>query len=571
MNNLDLIATITGGLMAALVLGLLTRRIGLSPIEGYLLAGVVVGRHTPGFVADEHVASSLAEVGIVLLLFGVGLQFHIDELLSVRKLAVPSAIVQIVLVTLLSGLMAHGWGMSLGGALLFGLALAVASTVVLVRVLSDRGELHTKAARISVGWLVVEDILTVLALVALPSVLGAEPGSSPLLTLGLAALKVCACVALVLWGGRRAIPYVFAQVARTRSRELFTLTVLVTALGIAVGSAALFGASMALGAFLAGIVVGQSEFGARAATDALPMRDAFAVLYFVSVGMLFDPGSVMREPGHLLLVLGIILVLKPVSAYLVLRLLKKPGSIALPVSLARAQIGEFSFVLAYAGQALGVLDGAAVSLLVSASIVSIALNPVLYRQGQRLIARGFGAEPVTSNAGDERKESNRDLAVIVGHGPTGQILGEMLRDNAVDTVFIDLNVDTIRALSARGVRAVYGDAARVEVLEAAGLRDAAALFLTAARFEGAGELIRAARELNPALRVFARTEYQREVHALLRAGASTVVSAEGEVALAMAASLLDQLGASPDQIEQGRDRVHEVLRLNAPANEAPSS
>ena len=570
MHNLNLIATITGGLMAALALGLLARKIGLSPIVGYLLAGVVVGRHTPGFVANEQTASELAEVGIILLLFGVGLQFHIDELLSVRKVAVPSAIVQVVLVTLLSGLLAHGWGMSAGGALLVGLALAVASTVVLVRVLSDLGELHTKAARISVGWLVVEDILTVLALVALPSVLGRGQGGSPLLTLGLAALKVGALVALVLWGGRRAIPYVFAQVARTRSRELFTLTVLVTALGIAVGSAALFGASMALGAFLAGIVVGQSEFGARAATDALPMRDAFAVLYFVSVGMLFDPSSVAREPVHLLLVLGIILVLKPVSAYLVLRLLKKPGAIALPVSLARGQIGEFSFVLAYAGQALGVLDTAAVSLLVSASIVSIALNPLIYRQGQRLLARGFGAEPVAKDEFDDRGQSARDLAVIVGHGPTGQILGEMLRDNALDTVYIDLNVDTVRALSARGLRAVYGDAARVDVLEAAGLRRAAALFLTASRFEGASELIRAARELNPELRVFARTEYQREVHTLLRAGASTVVSAEGEVALAMASALLDQLGASPDQIERGRDRVHEVLRLNAPAPDAPN-
>jgi CPA2 family monovalent cation:H+ antiporter-2 len=570
MHDLDLIATITGGLLAALVFGLLSRRIGLSPIVGYLLAGVVVGRHTPGFVGNERAATQLADVGIVLLLFGVGLQFHIEELLSVRKVAVPAAIAQIALITLLSWLVAGSWGFSAGGALLFGFALSVASTVVLVRVVADQGELHTKAARISVGWLVVEDILTVLALVALPLLLGASSRGSLAITLGLAVLKVCALVALVLVGGRRAIPHVFAQVARTRSRELFTLTVLVTALGIAVGSAALFGASMALGAFLAGIVVGQSEFGARAATDALPMRDAFAVLYFVSVGMLFDPMSVAEEPVRLLVMLIVVCLAKPLSAYLVVRLLKRPGSIALPVALARGQIGEFSFVLAYAGRDLGLLDGRAASLLVSASIVSIAINPLLYRQGKRWLADGFGTDPVADTDADSHEESSsRDLAVIVGHGPTGQIVGEMLRDNGVDVVFIDLNVDTVRTLSARGVRAVYGDAARVEVLKAAGLTRAAALFLTAARLEGASELIRGARELKPDLRVFVRTEYQRDVPALEQAGASTVVSAEGEVALAMASALLDQLGASPEQIEKGRDRAHEVLRLNAGATSQP--
>jgi CPA2 family monovalent cation:H+ antiporter-2 len=572
MHELNLIATITSGLLVALILGLITRRIGLSPIVGYLLAGIVVGRHTPGFIANQHAASELAEIGIVLLLFGVGLQFHIEELLAVRKVALPGAIVQIIVITLLGAFVSHSWGFSTGGALVFGLAIAVASTVVMVRILSDQGELHTPAARISIGWLVVEDILTVLALVALPVVFRAKPGSSVALTLGFATLKVAALVGLVLVGGRHAIPYVFGQVARTRSRELFTLTVLVTALGIAVGSAALFGASMALGAFLAGMIVGQSEFGARAATDALPMRDAFAVLYFVSVGMLFDPVSIMRQPSHVAITVLIILVAKPLSAFVVMRLLKKPSRLALPVSLARGQIGEFSFVLAGSAQALGILDSEAASVLVSASILSITANPLMYRLGQRLLARGFGAEPVaTSGAAPESDTDTRDLAIIVGHGPTGQIVGETLRDNAIDTVFIDLNVDTIRNLARQGVRGVYGDASRVEVLEAAGLKRAAALFLTAANLEGAGQLIRSARELKPDLRVFVRAEYMRDVSALRKAGASTVVSAEGEVALAMASALLDDLGASPEQIEKERDRVHDALRQRAEAdNSAPA-
>jgi CPA2 family monovalent cation:H+ antiporter-2 len=572
MHELNLIATITSGLLVALILGLITRRIGLSPIVGYLLAGIVVGRHTPGFIANQHAASELAEIGIVLLLFGVGLQFHIEELLAVRKVALPGAIVQIIVITLLGAFVSHSWGFSTGGALVFGLAIAVASTVVMVRILSDQGELHTPAARISIGWLVVEDILTVLALVALPVVFRAKPGSSVALTLGFATLKVAALVGLVLVGGRHAIPYVFGQVARTRSRELFTLTVLVTALGIAVGSAALFGASMALGAFLAGMIVGQSEFGARAATDALPMRDAFAVLYFVSVGMLFDPVSIMRQPSHVAITVLIILVAKPLSAFVVMRLLKKPSRLALPVSLARGQIGEFSFVLAGSAQALGILDSEAASVLVSASILSITANPLMYRLGQRLLARGFGAEPVaTSGAAPESDTDTRDLAIIVGHGPTGQIVGETLRDNAIDTVFIDLNVDTIRNLARQGVRGVYGDASRVEVLEAAGLKRAAALFLTAANLEGAGQLIRSARELKPDLRVFVRAEYMRDVSALRKAGASTVVSAEGEVALAMASALLDDLGASPEQIEKERDRVHDALRQRAEADNSAAA
>src|SRR5918911_2444495 len=314
--HLDLILTITCGLAAALPLGYLTNRAGLSPIVGYLLAGIVVGPNTPGFVADRHLAEQLAEVGVILLMFGVGLHFHLDELLAVRRIAVPGAVVQSLAATALGAVMgwAFGWGWSAG--LVYGMAVSVASTVVLIRVLADHNDLHTPTGHIAVGWLVVEDLFTVVVLVLLPALFGGEgagPGGLPLALL-LTALKIGALVALTFLLGGRLIPWLLGRVDETRTRELFTLTVLVVALGIAVGSAKLFGVSMALGAFLAGMVVGRSEFSLRAATEALPMRDAFAVLFFVSVGMLFDPAYLLEAPALVAATLAVILLGKPLAA-----------------------------------------------------------------------------------------------------------------------------------------------------------------------------------------------------------------------------------------------------------------
>src|SRR5262245_4300649 len=377
MHGYGLLLTLTAGLGGALVLGYLTQRLGLSPIVGYLLAGTLVGPHTPGFVADTTLAGELAEVGVILLMFGVGLQFHVEELLAVRWVAVPGAVAQSTVATVLGAMLARALGWDWSAGLIFGMALAVASTVVLVRVLADNNDLHTQAGHIAVGWLVVEDLFTVIALVLLPALFGpATSHTSLLAALGFTALKVTALVAFTALVGARVIPRVLDYVADTRSRELFTLTLLVIALGIAVGSSLIFSVSMALGAFLAGMVVGRSDYSLRAASEALPMRDAFAVLFFVSVGMLLDPGSLMESPMLAIGALAIVLVAKPAVALLWVWMMRYPLKAALTSGIALGQIGEFSFILASMGRELGALPAEATNVLVAASITSIVVNPV---------------------------------------------------------------------------------------------------------------------------------------------------------------------------------------------------
>jgi CPA2 family monovalent cation:H+ antiporter-2 len=355
VHGLDLLLTLTGGLSAALAAGYLTQRLRPSPIVGYLAAGLIVGPFTPGFVADRAIAEQLAEVGVILLMFGVGLQFHVEELLAVWKVAVPGAVFQSLVATGLGALVARAAGWDQAAGIVFGIALSVASTVVLIRVLTDNRQLHTPTGHIAVGWLVVEDLFTVLVLVLMPAVFGGAADASPAGAIALAIVEVCALVIFTIVVGGRTIPWLLTQVARTQSRELFTLAVLVTALGIAVASAELFGVSMALGAFLAGLVVGRSEFSVRAASDALPMRDAFAVLFFVSVGMLFDPASLVTSPGMIAATLAVILIGKPVAAFALVALIGYPARVGLSVAIALAQIGEFSFIVATLGNQLGVL------------------------------------------------------------------------------------------------------------------------------------------------------------------------------------------------------------------------
>jgi CPA2 family monovalent cation:H+ antiporter-2 len=377
MHHPELILTLTGALSAALVLGFLTHRIGLSPIVGYLLAGIVVGEYTPGFKADPHLAKQLSEIGVILIMFGVGLHFHIDELLAVRRIAVPGAVVQSLVATGLGAVVAWGLGWGWAAGAVFGLALSVASTVVLVRVLSDNNELHTPTGHIAVGWLVVEDLFTVLVLVMLPVLFGGGGGLGPALLF--AVLKIGALVAVALPIGGRVIPWLLTKVAETGSRELFTLTVLVVALGIAVGSSMLFGVSVELGAFLAGLIVARSDFSLRAANDALPMRDAFAVLFFVSVGMLFDPAYLLAAPVVVLATLAIVMIGKPLAAILIVRAFGYPVRVAFSVAVALGQIGEFSFILATLGVTLKVLPAEAMNALVAVAIVSISANVLLYR------------------------------------------------------------------------------------------------------------------------------------------------------------------------------------------------
>jgi CPA2 family monovalent cation:H+ antiporter-2 len=577
MHNLDLILTLTGGLTAALVFGYITQRIGLSPIVGYLLAGTLVGPHTPGFVANAEIAEQLAELGVILLMFGVGLQFHVEELLAVRRVAVPGAIAQSAAATVLGALIAHAFGWSWPAGIVFGMALAVASTVVLVRILADNRDLHTPTGHIAVGWLVVEDLFTVVALVVLPAFFGQQSsGSSLAVALSVTALKVGALVAFTVVVGNRAIPRLLDHVAATRSRELFTLAVLVLALGIAVGSAFVFGVSMALGAFLAGMVVGRSEYSLRAASEALPMRDAFAVLFFVSVGMLLDPAYLTESPGLIAATLAVVLVGKPVVALIIVRLLGYPFRVALAVAIALAQIGEFSFILSSVGRDLGILTSAAANTLVPVSIVSIVLNPLLYRAvapiERWVSARGRLSKLLNPALVDDAAIAParaasvpaRHRAVVVGYGPSGRTVTRLLRENGIAPTVIELNMDTVRALRQDDVSAIYGDATQRDTLIAAGVPQADHLILTSAGMGNSAEVIRMARELNPSIYVLARAAYLRDVSELQAAGADAVFTGEGEVALALTEAILHRLGATAEQIDRERNRAHTEL-FDAPS------
>jgi CPA2 family monovalent cation:H+ antiporter-2 len=573
MHADDLILTLTGGLGAALALGYVTQRLGLSPIVGYLLAGTLVGPHTPGFVADASLAEQLAEIGVILLMFGVGLQFHVEELLAVRHVAVPGAVAQSAVATVLGAVLARAAGWDWSAGLVFGMALAVASTVVLVRVLADNNDLHTQAGHIAVGWLVVEDLFTVVALVLLPALFGGRTPDSPLwLALGITGLKVTALVAFTAVVGTRVIPRVLDYVAHTRSRELFTLTVLVIALGIAVGSSLIFSVSMALGAFLAGMVVGRSEYSLRAASEALPMRDAFAVLFFVSVGMLLDPNALLSSPGLVAGALAVVLLGKPLVALLFVWALKYPLRVALTVGIALAQIGEFSFILATIGRELGILTTEATNALVATSIASIVLNPVAYRTIRPLerwvagrpdlwtrLNRAPAVPPDLRASHADRAADPAHRAVVIGFGPTGRTVVRLLRDNGIVPTVIELNMDAVRAMRQEGIDAIYGDATRPDTLEAAGVARAGSLILGSAGMANSAEVIRTARRLNAHIRVLARAPYLREVASLQEAGADRVYSGEGEVALAFIEDLLDTLGATPEQIDRERARAHREL------------
>ncbi|HEY5894244.1 MAG TPA: cation:proton antiporter [Chthoniobacterales bacterium] len=572
-HNIDLILFLAAGLTGALLLGFITQKLRLSPIVGYLLAGVLVGPFTPGFVADNEIASQCAEIGVILLMFGVGLHFHLKDLIAVWKVAVPGAIVQIAAAALLGAAVTRVFGWTWTAGIVFGMAISVASTVVLTRVLADNRDLHSPSGHIAIGWLIVEDLFTIVVLVFLPALFGgdthgaehASDSNSPVwVTVGLALVKLLLLVVVALFVGQKWIPKVLGYVARTGSRDLFTLTILVLALGIAVSSAKFFGASMALGAFLAGMIVGQSEFSARAASDALPMRDAFAVLFFVSVGMLFDPSAVPTGWPLMLATLGIVLIGKPVAALLVVLLFRRPFKQALSIAVALAQIGEFSFILAALGTSLKILPPEATNALVVTSVLSITLNPMLYKcvgpVSKWLENKGLfrDTRPARDSIAIPEKDEAAHRVVVVGYGPIGQTLGRILRDTGIQIVVIEMNLDTVRKLRAEGQLAVYGDAAQREILHHAGIESAEGLIIAASGVN-AGEIIRAARDLNPNIRILTRATYLRETEALKQAGAGAVFSSEGEIALSMTSFIMQQLGATDEQIDNERNRVREEL------------
>lgn len=534
MDNLAILVTFAVGLGAALVFGYIAQRIRLSPIVGYLLAGILVGPFTPGIVVDHDITEQFAEIGVILMLFGIGLRFHLDELIAVWKTAVPGALIQSSASTaVLAGIM-HLFGMDWVHGIILGMAVSVASTVVMALVLNERHDLHARIGHIAIGWTVVEDILTVAMLLLLPIVFsknGAGSTQQAAVALGIAAAKIIGLVGVVFILGRWVIPWLLDRIALTRSRELFTLAVLVLAIGIAIGSALIFGVSVALGAFLAGLAVGRSEFATRASGDAVPMRDAFTVLFFVSVGMLFNPKSLLEAPLLIGMVLMVVIGIKPLVAILTMRLLKHPWTTAIPVGAAFSQVGEFSFILGAVAKSLGLIDGSAFDAIVAASIISITLNPTIYGTLRNLASRiGRGTPNDTTH---ELVKVDHHRTILVGYGPVGQIVCRLLKERGHHVTIIDLNHETIRKLKSAGLTAIYGDILQAGTLETAGIATAGSLILSA-DIEDASELIRNARMMNPRVRILARCTHLRDTSRLKAAGADVVAAGEAEVGVALA-------------------------------------
>jgi CPA2 family monovalent cation:H+ antiporter-2 len=563
VHDTALILTLAAGLAAALGFGFLAVRLRLPPIVGYLAAGLLIGPYTPGFTANHDIAQQLAEIGVILLMFGVGLHFHVKDLLAVRKVALTGALLDIAILTTVGSVTARAMGFAWPGALLFGVSLSVASTVVLTRVLAEHRELHTQSGRIAVGWLIVEDIVTVFVLVVMPALFGARAAEGQLgLAMGLAAVKLAAFTAIILGVGNRIIPRILSTVAVTQSRELFTLTVLVIALGISVAATAGFGVSMALGAFLAGMVVGQSEFSYRAAAEALPMRDAFAVLFFVSVGMLFNPEQLLRDPLQVAVTTLIVLLVKPAAAFLIILLVGAGGRIAVRVALSLAQIGEFSFILVTLGNQLGILPPGASDSIIAAAIISITLNPLIYKltpNCERAMSRWKWMNPRTDLPDAQVEDADVPKAIIVGYGPVGQNVYALLSDQGVKPTVLELNIDTVRRLNQQGIRALYGDATQPDILREAGIHEALALVLTPPAPPEAADLIREARKMNPKIQVLVRSAYLSQVPTMRAAGADVIFSGEAEVSMAMTEWIMKRRGATPDELDAERRRIRRTL------------
>jgi len=572
-HNTPLISTVVVGLVLAFILGALAQRVRISPLVGYLLAGVVMGPFTPGYVADQNIANELAEIGIILLMFGVGLHFSLKDLLSVRAIAVPGAVVQIAVATLLG--MGLGWtlGWPIGGGLVFGLALSVASTVVLLRALQERRLVDTERGRIAVGWLIVEDLAMVLTLVLLPALAGLLKGEGAnglsayamalpvLITLG----KVAAFVIFMLVVGRRVIPWILHYVAHTGSRELFRLAVFAISLGVAFGAALLFDVSFALGAFFAGMILSESELSQRAANETLPLRDAFAVLFFVSVGMLVDPAIIVREPLPLLATVFIIIFGKSIAAFGIVRMFGHPTSTALTISASLAQIGEFSFILVSLGVSLALLPDRGRDLVLAGAIISIMLNPLFFALLDRYEAKKKAAEDaaeVAAAAQSEKDTAAEAVAeaarvsakkkpvrvelpvtaltghvVLVGYGRVGSVVGKSLQQGGVPFLVIEDDPGCVERLTEAGIEKITGNAAAPGMLVAANLEGARGLIVAIPdAFEG-GQIVAKARAISLTLPIIARAHSEEEIAHLKHHGANSVIMGEQEIAKAMIAQI----------------------------------
>lgn len=567
-HDLTLITTLAAGLGLAMIMGLLMARLQIPPLVGYLLAGIIIGPGTPGFVADMALASQLAEIGVILLMFGVGLHLSLDDLLSVRRIAVPGAIFQITVATLLGMAVASFWGWPLGAALVFGLSLSCASTVVLLRALEDRGVLASVNGRIAVGWLVVEDMVMVLVLVLLPAVAGILGGKADLsapigasgglwMSLGITLAKVTAFIALMLVVGRRVFPHLLYWVARTGSRELFTLCVVATALGVAYGSAKLFGVSFALGAFFAGMMMRESEFSHRAADESLPLRDAFSVLFFVSVGMLFDPQVLIESPFKVLAVAAIIMFGKTLAAIALVLLFRYPLNTALTVGASLAQIGEFSFILAGLGMTLGLLPVEGQSLILAGALISIAFNSLVFSAVEPAQAW------IRERSSLARKLESRDdplavlpmsvdqvhltgQVVLVGYGRVGRRIADALSAQKISFVVAEQQRELVETLRTRNIPAVSGDASEPMVLIQAHIARAGLLVIATPDTFNVRKMVETARKLNPDIEVIVRTHSDDEANLLQKEDIGKVFMGERELAHSMTRHILARMrGTAP--------------------------
>jgi CPA2 family monovalent cation:H+ antiporter-2 len=594
----ELIATIAMGLVLAYPLGYLALRLRLPPLVGYLLAGVVLGPFTPGFIGDPEIAADLAEIGVILLMFGVGLHFSVADLLAVRRVAVPAAFVHMGTGTVLGILLALAWGWSFGTGLVFGLALSIASTVVMLRAFEDRDELDTATGRAGVGVLVVEDLVIVMALVLLPAVasgLGGQSGASvavqaatgnlPLKIL-LTLLKVAAFIGIMLVLGRRLLPWMLARTVRTGSRELFTLAVLAIALGIAYASAEVFDVSFALGAFFAGMVLAESDLSQRAAAESLPFQDAFAVLFFVSVGMLFDPSILVREPLSVLIVLLVVMVANPLAVFAVIALLGRPLAMGATIAAGIAQIGEFSFILAALGVSLALLSQQAVDLILAAALLSITLNPLTFVAMRRLAAWIAGrpdlmarierfrlAEPEAEPA--EPSAPASDHVVIVGYGRVGRMVAHGLAAAGTPYAVIGGDRRAVESLRRAGVLAVAGDGLEPGTLAEAGAGRAKLIVVTTPEGYRTRRIVELARELAPDVALAARADTDEEAAEFARLGVAAVVKPERAVAAGLLRDALRRAGLPETQVSdivsdakaegwQAADQVLDEPELHVP-------
>jgi CPA2 family monovalent cation:H+ antiporter-2 len=567
-HNVTLITTIAAALGLALIMGFIAARLKLPPLVGYLIAGIIIGPATPGFVADIELSAQLAEIGVMLLMFGVGLHFSLEDLLAVRRIALPGALVQITVATLLGIAVTSLWGWSLASGLVFGLALSVASTVVLLKALENRGILETVNGRIAVGWLVVEDLVTVLVLVLLPPLSlwlggnvqdhGLKNGDRSLLTtLALTLGQVAVFIALMLIAGRRLFPKLLWQIAGTGSRELFTLCVVAAAVGIAYGSAELFGVSFALGAFFAGMVMRESPLSYRAAEESLPLRDAFSVLFFVSVGMLFEPQVLLREPLHVVVVVAIIVIGKSLAAFFLVLLFRYPLNTALTVSASLAQIGEFSFILAGLGTSLGLMPTEGQSLILAGAMISIAINPLVFhaiepaqawiRSRSKLaqaLERPDDPLAVLPMTGERTRLTGQ--VVLVGYGRVGRRIGEALTAHGISFVVAEENREIVEKLRLSGIPAVSGDASDPNVLIQAHIQRARMLVIATPDTLDVRRMIEIARTVNPRIETVVRTHSEEEATLLEKETAGKVFLGEHELASSMIQHVLDRYAAATE-------------------------